>query len=81
LVGTGVSTIALLLLSYMTFLEPGTDEPKKKVLNWIIVIISSLIGILIGLISTKLQRFAAAFMAGWGGFILAVLIDSLFQEH
>ena len=79
--GTAMSTVALLLLSYVTFLAPASDEPKKKVLNWTIVIIASLIGILIGLISTKLQRFAAAFLAGWGGFVLTVLIDALFLEN
>jgi len=44
----------------------------------VVLICSAVIGIIVGIIMMKLQRIGAAILAGWGGFMLGLLINETF---
>ena len=75
-----VTCVGLLLLMYVTFLDPSIDTTAQKILNWIIVILCVAIGILVGYLFTKVPRICTAFMGGWGGYVIGMLINSIVQN-
>ena len=43
-----------------------------------VLVCAGVIGIIVGAIMTRLQRVGAAILAGWGGFMLGLLINETF---
>ena len=64
----------IMLLFYSTLLRDDTAEW----IGWVILVCSAVIGIIVGAVMTRLQRVGAAILAGWGGFMLGLLINETF---
>lgn len=70
-VGMVITVFAILILFYTTFLNDNTESW----VGWTVLAFSILIGCGIGFLFTKLVRPAGAILAGWGGFMLGLLIN------
>jgi len=70
-----VMTIAvaglLLFICYATFLSSNTEAW----VGWTMLGVSVALGLVAGFLSVKLEKFAAAILAGWGGFLLGVMVS------
>jgi len=70
-----VMTIAvagvLLFICYATFLKDTTEVW----VGWLMVGISVILGLVAGGLSVMLENYAAAILAGWGGFLLGVMLN------
>lgn len=70
-----VSAIAvaglLLFICYATFLSDNTEVW----LGWTMVGVSVALGLVAGFLSVYLENYAAAILAGWGGFLLGVMLN------
>jgi len=73
-VGVAVTSIALLLLCYTTFLKDTT----ASWIGWVILVCSCILGLAGGFLLYKCQRLGAAILAGWGGFMGGILINTTF---
>lgn len=62
---------AILLLFYTTFLKSTTADW----VGWTVLGCSIIFGVILGLVMTKLQRAGAAIIAGWGGFVLGIILN------
>ena len=71
---TAILTVfGILLLFYTTFLDDAT-EPW---VGWTVLSCSILIGLVAGFFMMKLERVGAALLAGWGGFLLGVMLNEM----
>ena len=71
---TAIFTVfAILLLFYTTFLEDTTEAW----VGWTVLACSILIGLVAGFFMMKLERIGAALLAGWGGFLLGVMLNEM----
>lgn len=70
IVGTVVVSFLILFIFYATFLKENT----KEWVGWTVFACSILLGLLAGFLLVKLEKFAGAILAGWGGFLLGVLL-------
>lgn len=61
----------ILLVFYTTFLKNTTADW----VGWTVLGCSIIFGVILGLVMTKLQRVGAAIIAGWGGFVLGILLN------
>lgn len=70
-----VMTIAvaglLLFICYATFLSDNTEVW----VGWTMVVVSVILGLIAGGLSVMLEKYAAALLAGWGGFLLGVMLN------
>ena len=73
LIGILATTIVLLIIFYSTFLTHDT----ATWVSWTVLVVSVLIGALVGYLFTKIARFGAAILSAWGGFMLGVLINEM----
>ena len=64
---------AILLLFYTTFLEDTTESW----VGWTVLVCSILIGLVAGFFMMKLERVGAAILAGWGGFLIGVMLNEM----
>lgn len=64
---------AILLIFYTTFLESTTE----KWVGWTVLVCSILIGLVAGFFMMKLERIGAALLAGWGGFLVGVMLNDM----
>ena len=71
LVGLAMTVLAICLLFYSTFLQNNTE----KWVGWLVLTLSVVLGLAVGFLFTKLARFGAAILSGWGGFMLGVLLN------
>lgn len=71
IVATLVVMGLLLFIFYSTFLQTNTEAW----VGWLVFAVSVVLGLVAGVLSVKLQDFAGAILAGWGGFLLGVLIN------
>ena len=71
LVGSLSTTALLLIILYSFILGPKV----KKWLAWLIVSISILVGLVVGFLLTKTERFYSIFMSACAGFLIGVLLD------
>lgn len=71
IVVTIVVSFLLMFIFYATFLSANT----KEWVGWTVFASSVLIGLLAGFLMTKLEKFAGAVLAAWGGFLLGVLLN------
>lgn len=62
------------LIFYSTFLSDTT----KPWVGWVVLIVSILLGLLVGFLFMKLIRLSAFIVAGWGGFCFGMLIYNSF---
>jgi hypothetical protein len=74
LAGVIVTVGVILLLFYSTFLKSTTEDWVP----WVVLACSALLGLLVGFILMKISKLGAFFLAGWGGFCLALLIWNTF---
>jgi hypothetical protein len=74
LVGMCVTTALLLVLCYTTFLKEST----KDWLFWTMVVCSAIIGLAAGFLLYKCQKLGASILAGWGGFMGGILLNTTF---
>ena len=65
------TTFLILLFFYALFLEDDTADW----VGWTVLISAGIVGLIVGVIMIKLQRVGAAILAGWGGFMLGLLIN------
>lgn len=73
LIGTLVTMTLILLLFYSTFLTDKTDAW----IGWVVLISSIILGIAGGFLLYKCQKLGAACIAGWGGFMGGLLLNTL----
>jgi len=71
-VGTLVTMTLILLIFYSTFLKDSTEAW----VGWTVLACSILIGLLGGFLLYKCQRLGASVIAGWGGFLCGILINT-----
>ena len=71
LVGSLATTALLLVILYSLILGPKV----KSWLAWLIVSLSILVGLGVGFLLTKTERFYSVFMSACAGFLIGVLID------
>lgn len=71
---TAILTVfGILLLFYTTFLKDTTEAW----VGWTVLVCSILIGLVAGFFVMKLERLGAALLAGWGGFLLGVMLNEM----
>lgn len=71
---TAILTVfAILLLFYTTFLKDTTENW----VGWVVLVCSILIGLVAGFFVMKLERLGAALLAGWGGFLLGMMLNEM----
>lgn len=71
---TTLAVVALILLVfYTTFLKDTTEDW----VGWTVLACSILIGLVAGFFMLKIKRVGAALLAGWGGFMVGVLINEM----
>ena len=71
---TAILTVfAILLLFYTTFLSDTTESW----VGWTVLVCSILIGLVAGFFMMKLERIGAALLAGWGGFLIGLLLNEM----
>jgi zinc transporter ZupT len=63
----------ILLIFYTTFLKDST----QNWVGWTVLGCSILIGLIAGFFMMKLERVGAAILAGWGGFLLGVMLNEM----
>lgn len=63
----------ILLLFYTTFLKDTTEVW----VGWTVLVCSILIGLVAGFFMMKLERVGAALIAGWGGFLIGVMLNEM----
>ena len=63
----------ILLIFYTTFLKDST----QNWVGWTVLSCSILIGLVAGFFMMKLERFGAAVLAGWGGFLIGVMLNEM----
>ena len=68
-----IVVFAILLLFYTTFLKSTTEVW----VGWLVLCCSIIIGLVAGFFVMKLERLGAALLAGWGGFLLGVMINEM----
>ena len=61
----------ILLFFYALFLQDDTEDW----VGWTVLICAGLIGLIVGVLMVKIQRVGAAILAGWGGFMLGLLLN------
>ena len=71
-VGIMVTVAFIMLLFYSTFLKSDTEYW----VGWVVLSCSVLAGIAVGFVLFKCQKLGAAFIAGWGGFLLGLIINT-----
>jgi uncharacterized Tic20 family protein len=73
---TGVieASFLLILISYSTF----ASESDEQWVGWVTLSASILIGIIVGFIFLKYERFGGFCLAAWGGFSTGLLIYNAF---
>ena len=64
----------IMLLFYSAFLRDTTADW----VGWLVLACSVIIGVIVGILMTRMQRIGAAILAGWGGFMLGLLINETF---
>jgi hypothetical protein len=73
LIGLVMTVFLILLVFYSTFLKANTEQWVA----WVVLVVATLMGLGVGFLFTKLVRFGAAILAGWGGFILGMLVNEM----
>ena len=73
IVGAMITVFAILIIFYSTFLKDDT----ASWIGWLVLVLSIILGLGVGWLCTKIARFGAAILAGWGGFMLGVLINEM----
>lgn len=71
LIGATATVCGIMVLFYSTFLKTST----AVWVGWVVLSCSILLGLGIGFLCTKMLRGAAAVIAGYGGFMLGVVIN------
>lgn len=71
LISAFLTMAIILLVFYTTFLKNTTADW----VGWTVLGCSIIFGVILGLVMTKLQRVGAAIIAGWGGFVLGILLN------
>lgn len=61
----------ILFIFYATFLSTNT----ASWVGWLVLAFAVLLGMLGGFLATKVEKFAGAILAGWGGFLIGVLLN------
>jgi cytochrome b len=66
-----MTVFLILIIFYSTFLDSNTENW----VGWLVLSLSVVLGLGVGFLFTKIARFAAAILSGWGGFLLGVIIN------
>ena len=74
LVGMLAFVFVALLFMYSTFFDQNTSAAA----GWITLVVSVLLGIVVGIILAKLSKLGVAVLAGWGGFCLGLVLWNAF---
>jgi hypothetical protein len=71
IVVTMAVSFLILFIFYATFLSTNT----ASWVGWLVLAFAVLLGLVGGFLATKVEKFAGAILAGWGGFLLGVLLN------
>lgn len=66
-------TFVLLIFSYSTFFKNTTADWVA----WVMLVLSIIVGCIVGFLLMKFERIGAALLAGWGGFWVGVLLNEM----
>lgn len=75
LLGAAAFIFVSLLFFYSVFFNANT----KMWVGWIVLVISVMLGTVVGLLLAKTSRLGVAILAGWGGVCLALILYSAFM--
>lgn len=70
---TAVVIFAIMFLFYTFFLKSTTDDW----VGWLVLAIALITGLVAGFFMLKLEKLGAGILAGWGGFMLGMLINEM----
>lgn len=70
---TFIVALLLLILCYGTFLS----ENEEEWVGWVTLSVSIVIGLIAGALLVKFNRFAAAAVGAWAGYILGLFLNDL----
>lgn len=68
-----VVAMSIMMIFYFTFLDTNTEEW----VGWVVLGCSVLVGALAGYLMTRVKTVGAAILAGWGGFMLGMLLNEM----
>lgn len=71
-VGVLVTVCFVEIIFYSTFLESTTEYW----VSWVVLACSILGGLAVGYLLFKCQKLGAAFIAGWGGFLIGLVLNT-----
>ncbi len=71
IVGALIVTGFILMIFYSTFLADNT----ATWLSWLVVSLAIVVGVVCGFLLTKVEKIGGALLAGWGGFVLGVVLN------
>jgi hypothetical protein len=73
LIGALLTVCVIMILFYSTFLKSDT----ASWIGWLVLSLSIVLGFVLGWLCTKVLTIAAALIAGYGGFMLGVMINEM----
>lgn len=76
-VGVLITVSLVMILFYSTFLDSNTEAW----VFWVVLSCSILAGLAVGFVLFKCQKLGAACIAGWGGFLGGVILNTAFLSY
>lgn len=73
IIGAALTVCAVMIIFYTTFLKSTT----AYWVGWLVLSLSIILGFGIGFLCTKILRIAGSLVAGYGGFMLGVMINEM----
>ena len=73
MVTTLIVVTVILLIFYTTFLKDTTE----MWVGWTVLGCSVVVGLVLGFFMMKAERFGVSLLAGWGGFLLGLMINEI----
>ena len=73
-----VGTFAFVFLSLLFFYSVFFNSNTKTYVGWIVLILSVLVGAVVGILLAKASRIGVAVLSGWGGLTLGLILYSAF---
>lgn len=61
----------ILIIFYSTFLSAATESW----VSWLVVSLTIIVGCIAGYLAQKVEKIGGALLAGWGGFVLGVVLN------
>jgi hypothetical protein len=77
IVGALITVSLVMILFYSTFLEDNT----KVWIFWVVLLCTTFLGLCVGHVLYKFQKLGAACIAGWGGFLGGLILNTAILSY